>query len=128
MSLDLNNRVGLSFNTAALAATMLAGVTTADFDGGAGEAGSKFALYIDTSGGDLDASDMPTNLVDSNGAALFEDGATLTIIKATADGNTISWTEPAGTPLAGTTVAFVDKQVERICVCFDGAAQMWRFV
>lgn len=121
MSLDLSNRSGLSFNGTAVTNTI---ITTATFDGGAGENGSCFALYVDTSGGAVSLNTLPTNLTQAGGAPLFEDGMTITVIKNTADANAITFTDPISTR----TMSFVNRQDERICLKYDGAGSRWVFV
>lgn len=124
MSLDLSSKVGRAHNLAALAAADLSGVTAATFDSGDFDEAGVLLLQVDTAAGDIDAATMPVSLLDSNGAEALIDGVEVTIVKNSADGNKVTFTDP----VTNITYSYVNRQGESITLVFDTSSGTGQWV
>lgn len=124
MSLDLSNKVGRAHNLTALAAADLSGVTAATFDSGDFDEAGVLLLQVDTAAGDIDAATMPVSLLDSNGAEALIDGVEVTIVKNSADGNKVTFTDP----VTNITYSYVNRQGESITLVFDTSSGTGQWV
>ena len=122
MSLDLSSKSGHAHNTAAV--TSLASVAVATFDSGDVNMAGRFLLKVDTASGNIDAATLPASMLLADGSEAFVDGAEVTLIKTTADSNSITFADP----ITAINYNYVNRQGESITLVNDRSTGTPRWI